>query len=159
MTTYVDFQPSQTTPFQFQATLDGEHYIVTVPWNIQGERYYVKVTDANSNVIVYRAVASSTAKTQASLSWANGWATASLASPHNVPLGSVARVTVSGTDTDYDGIWLAVATNPTDLAYQMLSDPGDASGSVSQDVNLVGGYFATSTLVFRDNTQQFEVSP
>jgi hypothetical protein len=27
------------------------------------------------------------------------------------------------------------------------------------DINLVGGYFKTSTMVFRNSTQQFEVSP
>lgn len=29
----------------------------------------------------------------------------------------------------------------------------------SDNINLVGGYFRTSTLVFRQATQQFEVSP
>ena len=159
MTTYVDFQPSQTTPFQFQATLDGEHYVVTVPWNIMGERYYVSVSDLNNNVIVYRSVASSTAVSQAALSWANGTATASLSSPHNVPLGSVARITVANTGSAYDGTYLALAVDATDFTYPLPSNPGPASGGVSQDVNLVGGYFTTSSLVFRDNTQQFEVSP
>ena len=27
------------------------------------------------------------------------------------------------------------------------------------DINLAGGYFTTSTLVFRQSTQQFEISP
>lgn len=160
MTTVVDFQPSGTAPFQFQATLDGDHYIVTVPSNAFGERYYVQVSDLSGNLVVYRAIVSSTAKIQAAFSWANGTAMAVLSSPHNVPIGAVARVTVSDTDGLYDGTFLALATSSTVLTFPMATDPGaTASGSTSQDVNLVAGYFSTSSLVWRDNTGQFEISP
>jgi hypothetical protein len=37
----VDFAPSQNSPFQFQATLDGVAHTIRVTWNLFGERYYV----------------------------------------------------------------------------------------------------------------------
>ena len=35
------FQPTSTTPFQFQPTLDGSIYTVIVTWELFGRRYYV----------------------------------------------------------------------------------------------------------------------
>jgi hypothetical protein len=43
MTTFFDFSPSQSSVFQFQPTLDGQAYTVSVPWGLFGERYYVDV--------------------------------------------------------------------------------------------------------------------
>lgn len=37
------FSPSATTTFNFQPTLDGTLYNVTVTWNVFGQRYYVNV--------------------------------------------------------------------------------------------------------------------
>lgn len=42
-TTFIDFVPSSSAPFQFQATLDGSVYTVTVTWNVFGQRYYVNI--------------------------------------------------------------------------------------------------------------------
>lgn len=41
MTTYA-FTPSSNTAFQFQPTLDGTVFTVTVTWNVWG-RYYVNI--------------------------------------------------------------------------------------------------------------------
>ena len=59
MTTSVQFLPSNTAPFQFQAVLDGEEYTVSVPWNVQSAVYYVKITGANGDIIVYRSLIAS----------------------------------------------------------------------------------------------------
>ena len=88
MTTY-DFQPSSTTPFQFQPTLDGSVYTVIVTWNLAGARYYINVYALDGTLIV-----------------------------------SLPRV---GSPLGYD-------------------------------ISLVAGYF-TSTLVFREASNQFEVMP
>lgn len=40
MTTFVDFAPSASAPFQFQPTLDGDVYTIIVTWNLMGQRYY-----------------------------------------------------------------------------------------------------------------------
>lgn len=43
MTTYV-FQPSTTTVFSFQPTLDGSTYNCVIQWNLFGQRWYVICT-------------------------------------------------------------------------------------------------------------------
>jgi len=163
VTTYVDFQPSSTAtpPFQFQATLDSVQYNVTTTWNIFGQRWYVNVYDLSGNRILTRPMVGSGAKIQGVLTWANWTATASLQAPHNVPVGSVANVDVSGTGLSYDGAWRALAVDAATLTFSLQVDPGryGVTGNVSQDVNLVGGYFQTSTLVFRTGTAQLEVTP
>ncbi len=88
MTTFV---PYQAPPFQFQATLDDDVYIVVVTYNVTAQRPYINVY-TQSNVLVT--------------------APALVASP--------------------DGLNV---------------------------VNLVGGYFNTSTLIFRQSSQQFEIAP
>ncbi len=52
MTTFVDFVPTATSPFTFQATLDGQQYQVLVSWNIFGQRYYVNVFALDGTRIV-----------------------------------------------------------------------------------------------------------
>jgi hypothetical protein len=52
MTTFA-FTPQQTSPpFQFQPTLDGQVYNVTVTWNLFGQRWYVNIYDLGFNLIV-----------------------------------------------------------------------------------------------------------
>lgn len=175
MTTVVDFAPSATAtpPFQFQATLDGAQYIVTTTWNILGQRWYINVYDLSGNLILARPVVGSGAKIQGVLTWGDGTATAALQAPHNVPIGSVANVEITGTGLGYDGAWRALAVDDETLTYSLSSDPGQygLTGNASQDVNLIGGQpssydasgnpltWFSSTLVYRSGTQQFEVSP
>lgn len=54
MTTYIAFQPSLQTPFQFQATFDGAIYTVVCTWNLFGQRFYINVYDTSNNLIVCR---------------------------------------------------------------------------------------------------------
>ena len=89
MTTYIDFTQSTVQNFQFQATLDGEVYVVDVFWLLFGQRWYITITDLSGNIIVTRAMV--------------------------------------GSPIDYD-------------------------------ISLTDGYF-TSTLVYRQANQQFEISP
>ena len=89
MTTFTNFTPTLSAPFQFQATLDGNSYNVIITWNLFGQRYYVDIYNAQQTLIV------------------------------SLPL--------IGSPPDYD-------------------------------LSLTKGYF-TSTLVYRADTAQFEVSP
>ncbi len=43
------------------------------------------------------------------------------------------------------------------LATPLISSADASTGFPA--INLVGGYFVTSTLIFRESTQQFEVAP
>jgi hypothetical protein len=47
MATLIQFNPSATANFQFQATLDGQNYIVVVTWNLFGQRYYINIYDTS----------------------------------------------------------------------------------------------------------------
>lgn len=51
-TTYIDFSPSLSAPFQFGATFDGGLYTVIVTWNLFGQRWYVNIYDTNNTLIV-----------------------------------------------------------------------------------------------------------
>ena len=53
MTTYIRFTPSNSTspPFQFTAELDGNDYIISVTWNVYGQRWYITCTDVNGTVV------------------------------------------------------------------------------------------------------------
>lgn len=52
MTTFVQFNPSATANFQFQATLDGNNYVVIVTWNLFGQRFYVNIYDTSGVLIL-----------------------------------------------------------------------------------------------------------
>lgn len=175
MTTVTDFQPSATAnpPFQFQATLDGAQYTVSVLWNLFGNRWYISVSDLTGTLVLFRPLVGSGAKLQGVFTWADGTATAALTAAHNIPVGSVANVEVSDTGLSYDGFWRALAVDTITLTFQLATDPTQygITGNVSQDVNLIGGQpssydsngnpltFFSSTLIYRTSTQQFEVSP
>lgn len=53
MTTYVQFAPDNTAspPFQFNATLDGDNYIITTTWNVYAQGWYVNCFDTSGNII------------------------------------------------------------------------------------------------------------
>lgn len=55
----VPFVPSATSPFQFQATLDGATYNVVVTWNVFGQRYYVNVYDQGGALVICMAMVGS----------------------------------------------------------------------------------------------------
>ncbi len=60
MTTYIDFNPQPNVAFQFNATFDGNQYVVTCTWNLYRggatpsgvHGYYVNVTDLLGNLVV-----------------------------------------------------------------------------------------------------------
>ena len=90
MTTYTLFTPGPQAPFQFNATLDGQQYLVIITWNIFGQRWYVNIYDLYGNLVL--------------------------------------AIAMAGSPPDYN-------------------------------INLVQGYFTTSTFVYRVATNSFEVSP
>ncbi len=89
MTTYVQFIQPINQAFQFQATLDGTQYLVTLPWSLYGQTYMIYITQLDGTLV---------------------FATILCASPDNY------------------------------------------------DINIVKNFF-TSTLVYRDSTNTFEINP
>jgi hypothetical protein len=59
MSTITSFVQTQSAPFQFQATLDGALYTVTITWNLQGQRYFFNIYDLSGNLIVSKPLISS----------------------------------------------------------------------------------------------------
>lgn len=159
MTTYVTFVPSNQQAFQFQATLDNNLYTCQVTWNLFGQGYYINLYDVNNNLILCRQMTASGIQINATLSWANSVALATLTAPHNIPIGRSCTLIVSGTGTAYDGTWPSLSTGTQTATFALANNPQvTGNGYVSQDVDLVAGYF-NSSLVFRSASQQFEISP
>lgn len=161
MTTF-DFAPTLQANYQFTPTLDGSQYTALVNWNLFGQRYYLNVSDLEGNLVACLAlVGSPDSVNLQALSWLRGRVTAVTAVPHGYPVGSSIELTVSGvTPDDYNGTYLCLVTAANQLQYDLADFPGASTGlgRVSYDIDLMGGYFA-STLVFRSGSQQFEVSP
>jgi hypothetical protein len=171
VTTFTDFNPSSITspPFQFQATLDGVPYNVSATWNVFGQRWYVTVTALDGTVILTTAIASSPSSFQIeSLAWARGQVTAETAEPHGLKVGTVAALTLTGATPDaYNGLYECLVTGPSTFTYDLATDPGAATifGAGAQNLNMIGGVPNaagvpfSSTLIFRESSNQFEVSP
>lgn len=47
----IPFKPDGKTPFTFQATVGGLKVFGTVPFNLYSNRYYLKLTDGQGNII------------------------------------------------------------------------------------------------------------
>lgn len=169
MTTYTNFVPSTVQAFQFQATLDGQVYTVILTWNLFGARFYVNVYDPGGDLVCCRAlVGSPTGLAIENLSWADGTVTAMTSVPHGYIIGTVVALTIAGCSPDaFNGIVDAAITGPDTFTYDVMTDPGAASafGTATYNINLVGGLqdingdTFSSTIVYREQSQQFEVSP
>lgn len=166
MTTVTTFAPAATKPFSFSPILDGAQYQAVITWGLAGQRWYVNLLDQTGTLVFcLPVIGSPTAIQTADLSWSGvqNLVTVTTAVPHGIPLGFTVQLTVVGVSpAAYNGIRNMFATAPSTLTFPLPADPGgDATvnGNIGHDINLAGGYFKTSTFVFREATQQFEVSP
>lgn len=166
MTVFINFVPvgaPVSPPFQAQITLDGQSYNLTSSWNLFGQRWYINVTALDGTIVVSRAlVGSPTGQAIQSLTWDQGRAVATTLEPHGYRVGKVLTLTISGASpATYNGRIAALVTGPSTFTYAISADPDAATvaGVVSYDIDLVGGYFSTSTLIYRQPANQFEVSP
>lgn len=163
MTIY-PFTPSLVAPFSFQPTLDGQIYRVTCPWNLHAQRWYMSIVGLDGTQILYKAIsASPDGVAIESISWAQGTATVVTTKQHDYAKLSTINLIIRNCQPDvFNGQWQMFVVDERTLSFQM-SDPGVVSatalGQVFWDLNLVGGYFQDSTLVFRESSNQFEVSP
>jgi len=166
MTTFTTFAPTATVPFSFSPTLDGAQYKAVITWGLAGQRWYVNLYNQTGNLIFYLPlIGSPTAVQTLSLTWdgVQNLVTVTTVVPHGLPIGITAQLTISGvTPAAYNGIRDLFAIGPSTLTFPQSVDPGgDATvnGNIGRDINIAGGYFNTSTFVFRQTTQQFEVAP
>lgn len=164
--TFYPFTPQPTSPpFEFQPTLDGNDWGAVVTWNAFGQRWYITLSNASAQRVFTQAlIGSPEAVDLQTVTWANGrvfitgiipWSTLGF-----VP-GVTYEITVRNCLPDaYNGRRLqALAHDEVTLSYPLAVPPGNAIGlgQGSYDIDMAGLYFKTSTLVFRQGTQQFEV--
>ena len=163
MTTLTPFTPSPRQPFSFGATFDGDAYNVTLLWLLFGARWYVQVTAADGTLVVFEGRAGSPpAQELASLTWSGGKAIGTTSNPHGFQVGNTVTLTIDGVSPSaYNGTFPCLITGPTMFSYPLSSNPGQVTsiGTVAYNVNLVGGYFTSSSLVWRPSTNNFEVNP
>lgn len=160
MSTTVQFAPSTSAAFRFQPVIAGKQYTAIVTWNVFGQRYYLNLFDTSGNLVLTTAVVSSGPRVSATMTWVDtgigGLATATTAVPHNVPVGGLANVQISQTDSPYDGHWQVLSTGPNTLTFA-IPNPNESQplpGQLSFNLNLVpalGGW-----LIFRYDVSQFE---
>lgn len=159
------FTPSQTAvpPFQFQPILGGVTYNATTTWNIFGQRWYLNIFALNGTLLMSRAIVGSPdGIALQGITFDVDEAEAVMESPHGFQIGTQVALTISGCSPDgYNGNVLAAVNGPSSFTYPLAADPGQATalGNATYNINLAGGYFPGSLLVFRESAQQFEVTP
>lgn len=159
MSTFVDFTPSTQAAFTFQATLANQDYTIVVTWNLAGQRYYLNVYDLSQNLICSEPLIPTGPQIAAQFTWALGIANATTLTPHNVPIGQVAAVYISQTDTAFDGQVQVLSTGPNTLTYAMKTNPNESnpiSGQVNFTLNLVQSYIPGAYFLYQYDSQQFE---
>lgn len=163
MTTFYNFQPSTLQVSQYQVTLDAAQYVLTLPWNLFGQRYYLTCSDLDGNLIFnLPLIGSPDGLVLQSLTWSDGLVTVETEVPHGYRAGTSVSLTVGGAAPDeYNGQFILLATGDNTLTYSLDTDPGTntAAGILYDNINLGGGYFETSTLVYRTSSSQLEVTP
>jgi hypothetical protein len=163
VTTYYPFVPGNSTPFTFQPTFDGATYTCSVEWLISGQRWYVRCVDSNGIPVFFLPLIGSSDPVQIqALTWGLGEVTVTTDNELPWAVGKTLELTVSGaTAPGYNGIFECLVTSPLTIKYPLDSYPGSVSqsGSIGFNINIAGGYFKTSTLIYRENSQTFEVSP
>lgn len=161
VTTYINFVQSAVEAPNFQVTLDGETYLVVIPWNMQAQRYYINIYTINGTLVLSEAlVGSQIGIDLEAVSWANGFVTITTDVPHMLTIGDVVNVSVVGVVPDaYNGLFEMLVTGPLTLRYQLATNPGDATvfGAIQQNINLIAGLF-TDTMVYRQANSQFEIT-
>jgi hypothetical protein len=162
MTTYFDFVPGRFTAYTFQPTLDGDQYNGSVRWNLQAQRWYLFIDDqSGTNIFTLPLVGSLNPIPIDSINFNEGIVTVNFIDRLFYPIGLEALITYTQNNPDgYNGAYLSTVIGPLTLQYYLPTDPGPivSFGYSSYDINLAGGYF-NSTLVYRTDSQRFEVNP
>lgn len=162
MTTF-PFTPSPLQNQTFNPTLGGQTYTAVVTWNLFGQRWYLNLNDSNGNLIISTAlVASQDPQQIASITWDQNVVTVVTASPHWMPIGSSARIYVSGNVPEaYNGLVLVNVLDAVTFTYELNEDPGlnTVLGTYGSVVDLSAGLVPGSMLLFYASAMQFATTP
>ena len=162
MTTTYQLVPSLSAPPQFMPTFDGQQYLVTVTWNLFGQRYYVNCSTLNGVVVFSVPLLESPAAADlADLTWdvASQLVTATTRLPHGYPLASGLNLTVSGClPVAFNGAFSVFVTSPNTFTYPLQNDPGGliVPGSAGYLISMTAGYFNSVLLYYNGS---FVVAP
>lgn len=161
--TIIPFQPSNVGPFQFQPVLDDVQYNAVVGWNFVGERYYISLfTLSGERVFNLPVIGSVDGVPIEAIAWAHGFVNVQTTRNHGYLRGSTIDLVVRGNvPFGYNGIFRSLVTGFDTFQYPLAANPGESSqfGLSNYDINIAAGYFKDSRLVFRESSQQFEVTP
>ena len=134
-----------------------------VTWNLVGQRFYVSLfSPSGIRVCTVPVCGSPDGIAVESAVWSNGFVTVTLTEPHGYLLGATVNLVVSGFTPDaYNGEVSALVTDTDEIEFPLSANPGDAQqlGIINYNIDILAGYFTTSTLVFRSSSQQFEITP
>lgn len=163
MTALFDFLPTTVAPYTFQPTLDGLEYTGIVTWNLFGQRWFLNLYKLDGTLVVAEPlIGSPVGLFIETLTWSKGLALATTTLPHGYRIGESIDLTIVGCSPDaYNGRFRCFVVDENMFTYSIPSvTPAAATvGSVGYDINLVAGYFTTSTLVYRVANGQIEVNP
>lgn len=159
MTTLIAFTPNATRLFQAQITLDGQPYTVIVTWASWGQRWYFNLLAASGVLVVSEGLIGSADAAMFALTTVTGSYLASVS-----PAPTLNGVLLRGQAVNSTNVPPATTLSVVAGANLRLSNPAtvtgtDSAASFGYNVNLVAGYGFTSTVVFRESAQQFEITP
>jgi len=161
--TVIPFLPSSIGPFEFQATLDGVPYTGVVTWGLVGRRYYISIYNLNGErVFTLPLIGSTDGVAIESASWSNGVITMTTTTPHGYLMGMTVDLVISGMIPEaYNGEFQVLITARDEFQFSAPANPGEATqlGASNYDVDISGGYFSTSKMIFRESSQRFEIVP
>jgi hypothetical protein len=147
----------------FRPTLDGVQHNVVVTWNLARQGYYVNVYDVfGALVCATPLTTTATGLPLSDIEWdgTQGVVIATLAAPRWRPTGQIVEYLIEGVQpSGYNGTFGCLTLNPTQFQFPLAVDPGPWSvlGSASRPNDMIGPWFKTSTMIFRNGS--FEVRP
>ena len=161
--TVFNFTPSAQTPYQFSPELDGAQYNAIVKWNLEAQRWYLQLFTLGGTLVFNQAlVGSPTGVNIQAVEWSRGQVTVTTADPHNYNVLDTIDLTISGMlPAALNGKVSAFVINTLQFTFALADDPGPATvlGSVAYNIDMAQGYFTSSSLVYREASNQFEVAP
>lgn len=163
MTTYFPFVPSVQAPFTFQPVLDGRGYQASVRFNLFGQRWYLNVNQLTGELVFsLPLLGSPTGNSIESIVWENGTVEITVTGLLGFQIGQTVQLTISGcVPIVLNGIRPALIVDDDRFTFALTGDPGTATrlGRAVYNINMAAGYFDASTLIYRADSQVFEVSP
>jgi hypothetical protein len=163
MTTYIQFLPSNVVAPRFTTTFDDDQYTVIVTWNLASQRYFLNIYGSNNNwICTVPLIGTSPGVDIINLNpnVNNNTMEVTVASPYWRPLGQIIKMTIENCQPDdINGSYDCLIIGRNVFTIPMPASMGQVTvlGSASRLINMIEGYFQTSSLVFRN--MMFEVRP